>query len=265
VHLLSTWDEGVPPEVPFEHLYGVTWNPAIMERSLGALPGFAGARRIGVDGLSVGFDAMARRLAPGVEIVPADDLLQTVRAAKLPAEVARVRAATAVAAEAVAAARAALAAGAPPASALTAALRAAAARGVTIPSSAPVVAPTGPDGTLVHVDVGVLLDDYEGGRGRTVALADGGHPAVATVDEAHRRLVAACRPGTTAEDLRKVAPAGGWMVRGSGMGFEHPVVTASLGDGAELREGMVLSVEAEVDGAHRRDLVHIGPDTTDPL
>src|SRR5687767_2954007 len=27
IHLLSTWDEGVPEEIPHDHLYGITWNP----------------------------------------------------------------------------------------------------------------------------------------------------------------------------------------------------------------------------------------------
>jgi hypothetical protein len=41
------------------------------------------------------------------------------------------------------------------------------------------------------------------------------------------------------------------------------VITSSLGEAASLREGMVLSVEAELDGARRRDLVHVGPDATE--
>src|ERR1700752_4061968 len=27
VHLLSTWDEGVPDDIPHENLYGISWNP----------------------------------------------------------------------------------------------------------------------------------------------------------------------------------------------------------------------------------------------
>jgi Xaa-Pro aminopeptidase len=259
VHLLSTWDEGVPPEVPFEHLYGLTWNPAVMERAVGAVPGFTDARRIGVDGLGVGFAGMARRLVPGVELVPADDLLHGVRAVKLPAEIDRLRVAGAVAAAAVDAAAAALAGGDPPAAALTAALLAAADRGVTVPSSAPRVTPAG---RLVQVDVGVLVDDYEGGRGRTVALTG----ASGAVDEVHARLVAACRAGATAADVRAAgAGADGWQVRGSGMGFEPPVLTAALGTSTELRAGMVLSVAADLAGAHRRDLVHVTPTTPEVL
>ena len=27
VHLLSTWDEGIPDDIPHEHLYGISFNP----------------------------------------------------------------------------------------------------------------------------------------------------------------------------------------------------------------------------------------------
>src|SRR3546814_541924 len=27
LYLLSTWDEGVPEEIPHDHLFGITWNP----------------------------------------------------------------------------------------------------------------------------------------------------------------------------------------------------------------------------------------------
>jgi Xaa-Pro dipeptidase len=324
VHLLSTWDEGVPPEVPFERLYGITWNPAVMARALGAVPGLAGARRIGVDGLSVGFAHAAGRLAPDAELVPADDLLHAVRVLKLPGEVQRIRLAAAVAAAGVGVAAAALAAGSARADALAAALGALAVAGVTVPSSAPVVEPvaaggktagagggtsipasaaaaqsaeaaagqgaaagvgapsagpgsgrepaTGPvraGGALVLVDLGVLVDGYEGARGRTVLAGRG--PAdgrVEAVRAAHRHLVEACRPSATASDLRAAAAEAGvtrWTVRGSGMGFEPPVVTDSLGAGAELAEGMVLSVEVDVDGVRRRDLAHVRADATEVL
>jgi hypothetical protein len=51
-----------------------------------------------------------------------------------------------------------------------------------------------------------------------------------------------------------------WMVRGSGMGFEVPVVTDDLGADAVLRAGMVLSVEVDVGPWRRRDLVVVEGD-----
>ena len=264
IHLLSSWDEGVPPEVPFEHLYGVTWNGAILAGALAAIPGLATATRVGVEALSPGFERMARRLAAAAELVPADDLMRAVRALKLPAEVARIRASVTVADAAMEVAGVALTGGGGPAAARVAALEAAARRGVTVPTSGVVVWPAGPaDGARFHVDVGFLVDGYEGGLGRTLPGADDDAPVMA----AQRRLVDACRPGATAADLRRAVPTGvtRWRVRGSGMGFEAPVVTDALGRSEVIEEHMVLSVELELDGTRRRDLVAVGSDATEAL
>jgi Xaa-Pro aminopeptidase len=88
------------------------------------------------------------------------------------------------------------------------------------------------------------------------------------VREAQRRLVDACRSGATGADLRAAAAGSGvtgWQVRGSGMGFEGPVVTDAVGGSAVLAENMVLSVGAEVGGVRRRDLVLVGPGGGEPL
>jgi Xaa-Pro dipeptidase len=264
VHLLSTWDEGVPPEVPFEHLYGVTWNGAILAGALAAIPGLAAATRIGVDALSPGFERMAQRLAPSAELVPADDLIRAVRALKLPAEVVRIRAAVALAGAALEAAGGGLAGGAGPAAARSAAVQAAAGRGVTVPTSGVLVWPADPaGGARFHVDVGLLVGGYEGGLGRTLPGSGDDDPVVA----AQRRLLDACRPGATAADLRSAVPGGAarWRVRGSGMGLETPVLSAALGRGEVIEEHMVLSVELELDGMRRRDLAAVGSRTTDVL
>jgi Xaa-Pro dipeptidase len=264
IHLLSTWDEGVPPEVPFEHLYGVTWNGAILAGALASIPGLATATRIGVEALSPGFEHMVRRLAADAELVPADDLMRAVRALKLPAEIASIRAAVAVAEAGMGAADAALADGGGPTAARVAALGEAARRGVTVPTSGVAVSPADPSaGTHVHVDIGWLVDGYEGGLGRTLPGAADGAPAVA----AQRRLIDACRPGATATDLRDAVAAGAtrWAVRGSGMGFEPPVVSDALGRGVVIEEAMVLSVEIELDGVRRRDLAVVGPDATEVI
>jgi Xaa-Pro aminopeptidase len=262
VHMLSSWDEGIPPEIPFDHLYGVTWNGAILAGALAGIPGLAAARRIGVEALSPGFEHMARRLAPEAELVPADDLMRAVRALKLPVEVARIRAAVAVARAAMEAAGSALAVGAGPTGARAAALEAAAGRGVTVPTSGVAVTQLGPAaGTAAHVDIGLLVDGYEGGLGRTLPEADDDAPLVA----AQRRLVDACRPGATVADLRGAVAAGmtHWVVRGSGMGFETPVMTATLGRGEVIEDHMVLSVGIELDGLRRRDLAVVGAAATE--
>ena len=125
------------------------------------------------------------------------------------------------------------------------------------------VSPVGATGTRVHVDIGLLVDGYEGGLGRTLPGADDAAPVVA----AQRRLVDACRPGAAADELRDGVAAGvtRWVVRGSGMGFEPPVVSETLGRGEVIEEHMVLSVEIELGGIRRRDLAVVGPEATEVI
>ena len=40
IHLLSTWDEGVPDDIPHENLYGIAWNPM---NTISVLKGIDGA------------------------------------------------------------------------------------------------------------------------------------------------------------------------------------------------------------------------------
>src|SRR5947209_2459116 len=49
VHLLSVFDEGVPPEVTHDELFGLSWNPANLVASLARIPGLRSARRVGTD------------------------------------------------------------------------------------------------------------------------------------------------------------------------------------------------------------------------
>jgi Xaa-Pro dipeptidase len=264
VHMLSSWDEGIPPEIPFDHLYGVTWNGAVLAGALAGIPGLAAARRIGVEALSPGFEHMARRLAAEAELLPADNLMRAVRALKLPAEVARIRAAVAVARAGMEAAGAALADGAGLTGARVAALEAAAGRGVTVPTSGVAVTQVATAArSAAQVDIGLLVDGYEGGLGRTLPEDAAAAPAAA----AQRRLVDACRPGASVADLRGAVAAGvsRWVVRGSGMGFETPVMTATLGRGEVIEEHMVLSVGIELDGIRRRDLAVVGAAATEAV
>jgi hypothetical protein len=49
------------------------------------------------------------------------------------------------------------------------------------------------------------------------------------------------------------------------MGFEGPVLSATVGRGEVIEEHMVLSVELELDGMRRRDLAAVGPNATEVL
>src|SRR3954452_22164233 len=54
VHLLSTWDEGIPDDIPRDHLYGITFNGMNMLKALQGIDGAATARTVATDGLTPG-------------------------------------------------------------------------------------------------------------------------------------------------------------------------------------------------------------------
>jgi Xaa-Pro aminopeptidase len=99
-------------------------------------------------------------------------------------------------------------------------------------------------GDLVHLRGGVLRDGWEGWLSRTAVCGD-------EVSDARRDAFAAwrgamdvaldrCRPGVTVGALRDATAQ--LTVDGEGMGHEE------LADGDVLEPGMVLALEAEVEG-----------------
>jgi Xaa-Pro aminopeptidase len=131
---------------------------------------------------------------------------------------------------------------------LSLALSATANQGATIPSSKPIVRF---DSNATIVDIGVIVDLYEGGVGGR--FVDGHR-------EGNPHLAGACRDGATHDDLAASA-AGRWLVRGLGMGYETPVLDPTRGRDRTLRTGMVLSV---TDGDHR-DVVAVREGPPDVL
>ena len=237
VHALSSWEAGIEPPMTFDDLYPLTWNPRIMGSSMAAIDGLAEARRIGVDEMTPSFRRAAAGFAPEAEIVAADDLMAGVRRHKLLEEVEAIARACTVAWVAVEAALDAPAGTGPAA----AAIGALAGEGVTIPSSG---VRAERRGAGLAIDVGVICDLYEGGVGGVFA---GGRRAGST------SLVDSCSAGASHADLAAAAVAGGWLVRGLGMGFERPVIGPHIGAGESLEAGMVLSITH----GDRRDVVQV--------
>ncbi|MCY3633942.1 MAG: aminopeptidase P family N-terminal domain-containing protein [bacterium] len=248
IFLLSTWDEGVPSDIDLDHLQGITWNGGIIYQRLAANPGMATARRVGVDAWSPGMAGLISAVAPEAEIVAVDDILLRARRTKLPSEVDAIRAACAVAAEAVAAA---LAHPGTDAQRLAAGVEVMALAGSSTPAAEPRV-----EGPMV--DFSCIRSHYEGGLGRT---ASGAPPA----SRPHAALIAACVPGATGQDLRRAAPDGDWLVRGSGMGFEPPVINHRYGASEILEAHMVLSVSAGTGEEYARDTVLVTESTPEIL
>ena len=261
VHLLSSWDDGIPDDVPFEQLYGVTWSPVVMAEAMAAIPGLADAARIGVDALSPGFRRAAGGFAPVAELVAADDLMADLRRPKSDSERSAIARACGVATAAVDAVIAAVAAGDDDPGRLRGiGLVTAAGAGGTVPSSGITV---DRGAATVCVDVGVLLDDWEGGLGRTVSLD--GQARGGRIEERVQALMAVCRAGATGAEIQRCGGDGGWSVRGVGMGFERPVVGPTVGTDVELVIGDVLSISASGDDRHHREMIVVTDGRAEPL
>ncbi|OBK47622.1 Xaa-Pro peptidase family protein [Mycobacterium sp. 1081908.1] len=295
LHLLSTWDEGVPEDIPHENLYGISWNPATTMSVLRRIDGAATARRVGTDALSPAFAQLLPTAFPNAELVDGELAMRAARRVKTAEEVIALREACAVAESGLAAAVAELHPGVRERTLAGVMLEAMAAGGVSTPSNqefAWITSPDHPwrgdagdgrvnDGDLVAFSAGVLAGGYMGEVGRTWPAGEvNGAPALyRRWDDLWARLLAACRPGAGANELLAAYEAAGEpappmpVARGLGMGFDPPVVSKHLPRTAadeRLEPGMVLAVtgyvwEQGVGAVFGREAVLITPDGAEVL
>jgi Xaa-Pro aminopeptidase len=291
IHLNSTWDEGMPEEIPHENLYGLAWNPMTLITVLQNIEGSQTARRVGTDALTPTFAKLLPMAFPAAELVDAEQALSAARRVKTPEELHALRRSLEVAEVGLAKAAAHLVAGTTEQSLAAALLEAEAAGGVSTPATQDAAWVTSKDhpwrrnegdghireGDLVALSAGVLADGYVGEVARTHYV---GEPtdAVRSLyrrrDDLWDRLVDACRPGKTASALLDAYEQSGErlpampVAHGLGLGFDPPVVTPNLRATAEtdvLEEGMVLAVtayvwEQGVGAVFTRDAVVVGAD-----
>ena len=299
IHLLSTWDEGIPEDIPRENLFGLTWNPMNTIEVLRRVEGTAGARRVGTDAMSPTFAQVLPVAFPAAELVDGELAMRAARRIKTAAELEVLRQAVTVAEASLARAVAELRPGVTEKELAGVLLEAAAAGGVTTPADQDAAVITSREhpwrraggdgrataGDLVAFTAGVVAHGYiaEVGRTYSVASADGVGAvphALAQSSLAQRcdlvweRLLAACRPGATGGDLLDAYTGAGEtlppmpVARGLGLGFDPPVVTGGLPRTAReerIEAGMVLALtgyvwEAGTGAAFRRDTVLITGD-----
>lgn len=272
IHLNSTWDEGIPEEIPHENLYGFAWNPMSLVETLKRIKGADTARRVGTDALTPTFAKLLPMAFPNAELVDAEQAMQAARRIKTPHEVQALRHALAIAEEGLAAGAAALRPGGTTRFIAAAVLEAEAAGGVSTPATQDAAWVTSKEhpwrraegggviheGDLVAVSAGVLADGYVAEVARTLYV---GEPSEAVRglyrrrDALWDRLVEACRPGMAASALLDAYAQAGEQLpvmpvaHGLGLGFDPPVVSPQLratADAEMLEAGMVLAVTAHV-------------------
>ena len=270
VHLLSTWDEGVPDDIPHENLYGISWNPMNTMSALQRIDGAATARRVGTDALSPVFAQLLPTAFPNAQLVDGELAMRAARRIKTDEEIAALRESVAVAESALAAAVAELRPGITEQALAGVLLEASAAGGVSTPSNQDVAWVTSrqhpwrrahgddriQDGDLVAFSAGVLAGGYVGEVGRTWPadnrrVPGGAADLLGRWERLWDKLIAACRPGKDASALLAAYRAAGEpdppmpVARGLGMGFDPPVVSKHLpatAAGERLEPGMVLAV-----------------------
>jgi Xaa-Pro dipeptidase len=291
IYLNSTWDEGMPDDIPRDHLYGLAWNPMTLISVLQNIDGTATARRVGTDALSPTFAKLLPVAFPNAELVDGEVAMRAARRIKTPEEVTAIHSALRVAEDGLTAAVAELAPGIPEQSLSGAVLEAMAAGGVSTPATQDGAWITSREhpwrrargdgrvqpGDLVAFKAGVLAGGYVGEIGRTYTVGDVDEVARSLFDRSNQlwdNLIAACRPGSAAGDLFAAYEAAGEplppmpVAHGLGLGFDPPVVTPRLPHTAaeeRLDPGMVLAVtgyvwEEGVGAVFNRDAVLITAD-----
>src|SRR5260221_9753202 len=103
VHLLSTWDEGVPEEIPHENLYGISFNATNFLKVLQGIDGAATARTVATDGWTPGSSQLLPTAFPAAALVDGDQFMRRARAVKTSEEIEAIRASVGVAERALAA------------------------------------------------------------------------------------------------------------------------------------------------------------------
>ncbi len=273
IHLLATSDDGVPPELGADDLFGLTWNPANLAKALAEVPGLTKAQLIATTSSTPGFGRFLEAIAPDAEVVDGGPVIAQARTVKSADELACIAEATAVAEAALAAMVDALAPGVSERALLGVYLQRLGELGAPTPPTEGVVCATankGPvrlrhlatdrpiaHGQMVAFDVSADVAGYEGGLGRTfVAGPRPSEPRGRTGELVERCRAAlastqdACRHGATGAEVRRAAVATGEplpevpIVVGVGIGVEPPVVAGGIGDQAVLQRGMVLAVSS---------------------
>jgi Xaa-Pro aminopeptidase len=271
VHLLSTWDEGIPDDIPHENLYPISFNAMNFVTVLQGIEGAATAQRVATDGLTPGTAHLLPMAFPAAELVDGEPMLRRCRQVKTPDEVEAIRRAVGVAERALAAAEAALRPGVTERQLTGVFMEAMADAGITTPASQDVAwvtsgeqpwRETGRDrpieaGDLVAFDGGVVAGGYAGELGRT-RVAGGGEVDARLAerwDDLWTRLLAALRAGEplsgllAAYEAAGVAPAPMPVARGLGLGYDLPLVTAALpatADEQVVEPGMVVALTGYV-------------------
>ena len=201
------------------------WNPTRLVDEISAF----GVRRIAYDVASPRFLALLEAAIPGIEWQDGEALMTAVTAIKSPEEVARIEAAVGAAEHAAEAGLRAFHA-TPEENRVRAATMGAAIEAGAGFLAREVGCRIAADRRRIELEVAVVRDGYQGECVTTGFAAGAPQDACAAWNRTAENVVAACRPGATAEGLR--AAGGEVVIHSIGTGVERPTWP--------LRSGMVV-------------------------
>jgi Xaa-Pro aminopeptidase len=262
-YLFITDADGVPPELPPDHVFVRYRNTDALALKTAELLGEAAAGTVGVDEWSVALHDKLVAAMPRARWVDAEPALQEARQVKTPEEVACLRVAAAICEAGLHAAVRALRPGVSEKAVAGVYMEHCAALGFSVyptevavtafprgaPSAAHAYRPRASDrllqpGDLVLLHASVSYMGYQAELTRTWHLPFDGGPSAAERD-LHRRwrgvytaALGACRPGASAGDLARAAagrepPPPDYLARGIGLMVEPPFAGTTLGTEAE--------------------------------
>jgi Xaa-Pro dipeptidase len=273
VHLMSTWDEGVPPEIGHESLIAGSWNPTLLMDAVKRIPGLADAARVGTDTLSPGFLQLLPLACPQAAVVNGLAAIRRARRLKTPDEVTCIRLASAIAEAAMQKLVEALQPGITERQLLGVYDECIASLGSPTPPTEAVAFATTSHGPvryrqkitdrpvgrrqLVILNPGAFYAGYESGLGRTLVAGQDQFtgPQRSLQDRCRAGLQAlfgACHAGATSTDIVGAWTATGEplppvaLVHGTGTGVEPPIIGPSDTGQFTLETGMVLSLQSWV-------------------
>jgi Xaa-Pro aminopeptidase len=271
IHLLSTWDDGIPEEIGRDNLYGLFWNPVHLIAALQSIPGLDAASSIGTDSATPGTEHLLSLLSPSAEFRDATPLLEGIRQRK---DIDEITCLTRALALAEAGYDTMLGLLRPEVSERTLAARffeRVCELGAPTPASESVVSRNGhfggtprsqrlEEGDLVTFTPSALYAGYEGGFGRTIEV---GPPTrrnqelIASTETSCHQLIERCVSGAAGSALLADGEALGLgpeqiLIHGLGLGAEWPLLGFGMGTDLHLETGMVLSVHVRREGADGR-------------
>jgi Xaa-Pro aminopeptidase len=298
VHLLSfsASYEGIPEELQPDDIFAVTWNPMNLVDHIRGMPETAGARRVGVDGLSPLFDGLLRMAFPAGELVGIQPELLGLRRMKLPAEIECLRIAAATAEASIVAAIQGLQPGTTGKQLQARYLARMCELGTSQFAQQGTFNAFGPGGELsfitseapipggsVALGGGVLWAGYEGSLARTWWCGTTKPPAAlrslaAEWQQAYASLLGACGDGVSGAELLPLLDAAGAdrthsAVYAVGLGHEGPLAAGWLDGGAlesqTLQTDMVVGIRILMRrngfGYFAEDMALVGPRGAEPI